>query len=140
AALIGQPSFGKGSVQHVHDLPGGSQVHVTVALWFTPDETPIQDQGLIPDVTVDDSAAAAAAGAFVAVAGLAGTAVCGYSAGIGDGGHGCHDDDTACAAAALAFGAVGGHGCVRGVSDGSHDENAYAAAAGRALVVGDAAG
>ncbi|MEB2287554.1 MAG: S41 family peptidase [Anaerolineae bacterium] len=58
AALIGQPSFGKGSVQHVHDLPGGSQVHVTVALWFTPDETPIQDQGLIPDVAVDDSAAA----------------------------------------------------------------------------------
>lgn len=55
AALIGQPSFGKGSVQHVHDLPGGSQVHVTVALWFTPDETPIQDQGLTPDVMVDDS-------------------------------------------------------------------------------------
>jgi len=57
AALIGQPSFGKGSVQHVHDLPDGSQVHVTVALWFTPNETPIQDQGLVPDIVVDDSAA-----------------------------------------------------------------------------------
>jgi len=57
AALIGQPSFGKGSVQHVHDLPGGSQVHVTVALWFTPNETPIQDQGLTPDVVVEDTAA-----------------------------------------------------------------------------------
>ncbi len=68
AALIGQPSFGKGSVQHVHDLPGGSQVHVTVALWFTPDETPIQDQGLIPDVTVDDSAAAAEDDPFTAAA------------------------------------------------------------------------
>ncbi len=55
AVLIGQTSFGKGLVQHVHDLPGGSQVHVTVALWFTPNQTPIQDQGLAPDIAVEDS-------------------------------------------------------------------------------------
>lgn len=54
AVLIGQPSFGKGSVQHVHDLPDGSQVHVTVALWFTPNETPIQGQGLTPDILVEE--------------------------------------------------------------------------------------
>ncbi len=65
AALIGQVSFGKGLVQHVHDLPGGSQVHVTVALWFTPNETPIQDQGLAPGVVVEDSVAEAGRDPFV---------------------------------------------------------------------------
>jgi carboxyl-terminal processing protease len=50
--LIGQTSFGKGSVQHVHDLEDGSQLHVTAALWFTPDGTAIQGKGLTPDVAV----------------------------------------------------------------------------------------
>ncbi len=53
ATLIGQTSFGKGSVQHVYDLPDGSQLHVTVALWFTPNETPIQGTGLHPDIVID---------------------------------------------------------------------------------------
>ena len=53
ATLIGQTSFGKGSVQHVYDLPDGSQLHVTVALWFTPNETPIQGEGLHPDIVID---------------------------------------------------------------------------------------
>jgi carboxyl-terminal processing protease len=52
AALIGQTSFGKGSVQHVHDMEDGSQLHVTAALWFTPDGTAIQGKGLTPDVAV----------------------------------------------------------------------------------------
>jgi len=58
ATLIGQTSFGKGSVQHVHDLADGSQLHVTAALWFTPDGAAIQGKGLTPDVAVvepDDS-------------------------------------------------------------------------------------
>lgn len=53
ATLIGQTTYGKGSVQHVHDLYDGSQLHVTVSLWFTPNETPIQGQGLEPDVGVE---------------------------------------------------------------------------------------
>ncbi len=53
AILIGQTSFGKGSVQHVYDLKDGSQLHVTVALWFTPNETPIQGEGLHPDIEVE---------------------------------------------------------------------------------------
>ena len=52
AVLIGQTSYGKGSVQHIHNLKDGSQIHVTAALWFTPDETPIQGQGLAPDIEV----------------------------------------------------------------------------------------
>jgi carboxyl-terminal processing protease len=52
ATLIGQTSYGKGSVQFVHDLVDGSQAHVTTALWFTPNETPIQGTGLTPDVMV----------------------------------------------------------------------------------------
>ena len=54
ATLVGRTSFGKGSVQYVHDLPDGSQVHVTTALWFTPNEIAIQGKGLSPDVTVTD--------------------------------------------------------------------------------------
>lgn len=50
ATLIGQTSYGKGSVQHVHTMQDGSQIHVTAALWFTPNETPIQGQGLEPDI------------------------------------------------------------------------------------------
>ena len=52
AILVGETSFGKGSVQHVYDLADGSQVHVTVALWFTPSDRPIQGNGLEPDVVV----------------------------------------------------------------------------------------
>lgn len=53
ATLIGQTSFGKGLVQHVYDLDDGSQLHVTVSLWFTPNDTLIQDQGLVPDIVVN---------------------------------------------------------------------------------------
>lgn len=52
AILIGTTSFGKGSVQHLYNLADGSQLHLTAALWFTPDETPIQGQGLSPDIQV----------------------------------------------------------------------------------------
>lgn len=55
AILIGQTSYGKGSVQHVYDLSDGSQLHLTVSLWFTPNETPIQGQGLTPDVKIEAS-------------------------------------------------------------------------------------
>lgn len=55
AILIGQRSYGKGSVQHLHDLADGSQLHITTAIWLTPDETPIQGAGLEPDIAVDPS-------------------------------------------------------------------------------------
>jgi carboxyl-terminal processing protease len=52
AVLIGEKTFGKGSVQEVHELPDGSSLHVTVARWFTPDRHEIDKLGLEPDITV----------------------------------------------------------------------------------------
>jgi carboxyl-terminal processing protease len=50
ARLVGEKSFGKGSVQLIFDLSDGSSVHVTHAKWLTPNYTEIDGVGLIPDV------------------------------------------------------------------------------------------
>ncbi len=52
AVLIGSPTFGKGSVQRPFNLSDGSELRVTVALWFTPDDQRIQGRGLTPDIEV----------------------------------------------------------------------------------------
>lgn len=52
ATLIGTRSFGKGSVQELLDLGGGS-LKVTVARWLTPNGTSISDGGLMPDIEVE---------------------------------------------------------------------------------------
>jgi carboxyl-terminal processing protease len=52
AVLIGEKTFGKGSVQEVHELADGSSLHVTVARWLTPDRHQIDQVGLEPDVVV----------------------------------------------------------------------------------------
>jgi carboxyl-terminal processing protease len=53
AILIGQKTYGKGSVQSVHDLSDGSSVHITYAKWITPNRRHIDGQGLLPDFEVD---------------------------------------------------------------------------------------
>jgi carboxyl-terminal processing protease len=50
--LIGEKTFGKGSVQFVYDLSDQSSLHVTVARWLTPDRHRIDGQGLAPDIEV----------------------------------------------------------------------------------------
>jgi len=52
ATLIGEHTFGKGSVQRPFTLSDGSELRVTAALWFTPDDRAIHGQGLLPDVEV----------------------------------------------------------------------------------------
>jgi carboxyl-terminal processing protease len=52
AALIGDKTYGKGSVQRVHELGDGSSLHVTVARWLTPGRHQIDKVGLQPDVQV----------------------------------------------------------------------------------------
>ena len=50
--LIGESTFGKGSVQLVYDLSDESSLHVTVAHWFTPNRHEITSNGLSPDIAV----------------------------------------------------------------------------------------
>jgi carboxyl-terminal processing protease len=50
--LIGEPTFGKGSVQLIYDLSDGSSLHVTSAVWLTPERHRIEGQGLKPDIHV----------------------------------------------------------------------------------------
>ncbi len=58
AKLIGENSFGKGTVQDAIELPDGTGLHVTVAKWLTPNGTWVHDKGLKPDieVTIDPNA------------------------------------------------------------------------------------
>lgn len=56
ATLLGQTTYGKGSVQHVHTLADDAQVHITFALWFTPAGSAIQGEGLTPDVAIEPPA------------------------------------------------------------------------------------
>ncbi len=52
AILVGEQTYGKGSVQLLFDLSDGSSVHVTTAKWLTPKGRAIDGTGLTPDVVV----------------------------------------------------------------------------------------
>lgn len=51
--LIGEQTLGKGSVQQSYPLSDGSELRVTIARWYTPNNETIDDQGIIPDITVE---------------------------------------------------------------------------------------
>lgn len=53
ATIIGQRTFGKGSVQTVIPLSGGQALKLTTSRYFTPSGTSIHEQGLDPDVRLD---------------------------------------------------------------------------------------
>ena len=53
AEIVGTQSFGKGSVQTLEDLIGGSVLKVTVARWFTPNGNTIDQEGITPDEKVE---------------------------------------------------------------------------------------
>jgi carboxyl-terminal processing protease len=53
ATLVGQRSFGKGTVQQWQELPGeGGAFRLTIARWLSPDKRWIHNVGIEPDVTV----------------------------------------------------------------------------------------
>jgi len=53
--LIGEKTFGKGSVQELEKLSGGSSLKVTVAHWLTPKGELITERGLEPDIKAEIS-------------------------------------------------------------------------------------
>jgi carboxyl-terminal processing protease len=50
ALLVGETTFGKGSVQSVVSLPDGSALRMTTAKYFTPGKQPIHEVGVVPHV------------------------------------------------------------------------------------------
>src|SRR6266513_276954 len=52
AVLVGETTFGKGSVQNVMQLPDGSAVRFTTAKYYTPSKQVIQGNGVIPNIRV----------------------------------------------------------------------------------------
>ncbi len=52
ATLVGEKSFGKGSVQEMVDLPNGAKLKVTIAKWYTPKGKNIGKSGITPDEKV----------------------------------------------------------------------------------------
>ena len=52
ATLLGEKSFGKGSVQKLVDLSNGTMLKVTVARWYTPSGLNISEKGITPDTVV----------------------------------------------------------------------------------------
>jgi len=53
ATILGEKTFGKGSVQELNNLPDGSAVKLTIAYWLTPQEHIIEEEGISPDVEVE---------------------------------------------------------------------------------------
>lgn len=62
AKLVGQKTFGKGSVQELVPLPNNASLKVTVARWLTPNGKSISQEGITPDIVVPITATDTAAG------------------------------------------------------------------------------
>lgn len=50
--LIGQVTYGKGTIQQIYPLSDGSSLHVTSAEWFPPSGFALSDVGITPDITM----------------------------------------------------------------------------------------
>lgn len=55
AIIVGMKSFGKGSVQTIFPLGDGSAVRLTTAKYYTPKGRSIQSEGIVPDITVENT-------------------------------------------------------------------------------------
>lgn len=54
AQLIGETSFGKGSVQEAQDLAQGTGIHITTAKWLLPSGKWINGTGIDPDIKIEN--------------------------------------------------------------------------------------
>ena len=59
--LVGEKTFGKGSVQELKELRGGASLKITIAKWFTPSDKSINENGLEPDIVVEAATSTEAA-------------------------------------------------------------------------------
>ena len=53
ATIVGEKTYGKGVVQNLYDLSGGTVLKVTTAEWYTPKDRSINKTGIVPDVEVE---------------------------------------------------------------------------------------
>ncbi|CAN5650163.1 hypothetical protein BH23CHL5_BH23CHL5_16600 [soil metagenome] len=53
ALIVGMPTYGKGSVQRVHEFSDGASLRLTFAQWLTPNLHTIENEGLQPDLVVE---------------------------------------------------------------------------------------
>lgn len=51
--LVGEQSFGKGTIQESQELPGGTGIHITTAKWLTPQGRWVHNTGLTPDIVIE---------------------------------------------------------------------------------------
>ncbi|MBI4066843.1 S41 family peptidase [Candidatus Gottesmanbacteria bacterium] len=54
ATLVGETTFGKGSIQDVQELSGGAGLHITVAKWLLPSGKWVNGDGVTPGVKVEN--------------------------------------------------------------------------------------
>lgn len=52
AKLLGETSFGKGTIQQAEDFGNGAGLHITIAKWLTPNGVWVNEKGLTPDISV----------------------------------------------------------------------------------------
>ncbi len=53
STIVGEQTFGKGTVQEIETLADGSKIKISVAEWLTPNGTHIDGEGITPDVEVE---------------------------------------------------------------------------------------
>lgn len=53
ATILGETSFGKGTVQQIYNLSGGNKIKITIARWLTPNGETIEGKGITPDEEVE---------------------------------------------------------------------------------------
>ena len=62
AVIMGQQTFGKGSVQTILPLGNNTAIKLTTARYYTPNGRSIQARGIVPDIALDDGAGEKSAG------------------------------------------------------------------------------
>ena len=53
--IVGDVTFGKGTIQEPQQVNGGAGLHITIARWLTPNGMWVNDGGLTPDVEIEDN-------------------------------------------------------------------------------------